>query len=276
MTTNLATTELDSSANEETPLSLDGLSSDIARDTDPRILFSHWPAQAPRPPRRRSELAAVLVVSAVLHAGIATAAYGTDEAPQPKRISRVEIDLARPPEKPKPIIPAAVPPPPPKVVKQELKPAVTTPVISTPVEPQPVEQPLDTGSSAPAEEGGELLAGNGGLGNAPPPPPAPVAPAPAVVAPVVQAREGANYAKNPRPAYPRQAKREGWEGTTLLRVVVQPSGKPGAVRLQKSSGHDVLDEAAIAAVEKWTFAPATQGGAAIAGAVTVPIVFRLQ
>jgi periplasmic protein TonB len=275
MTTNLAATALETSTGEESQLE-GGDSRDHASDSYPPVLFSNWPAPAPRPVLRRSELAAVLVLSAVLHAGIATAAYNNDDAPQPKRISRVEIDLARPPEKPKPIIPAAVPPPPPKVVKQELKPAVTTPV-NTPVEPPPVEQPIDTGSSAPAEEGGELFAGNGGLGNAPPPPPAPVAPTPAVVAaPVVQAREGANYAKNPRPAYPRQAKREGWEGTTLLRVSVQPSGKPGAVKLQKSSGHDVLDEAAIAAVEKWTFTPATQGGSPIGGSVTVPIVFRLQ
>jgi protein TonB len=272
MTSHLAATALDSSVSEEA--SLEG---EVARETNPPVIFSNWPAPAPRPVLRRSELALVLVLSAVLHAGIATAAYRSDDAPQPKRISRVEIDLARPPEKPKPILPAAVPPPPPKVVKQEPKPAITTPIVNTPVEPPPVEPPTDTGSSAPAEEGGELFAGNGGLGNAPPPPPAPVAPTPAVVAaPVVQAREGANYAKNPRPAYPRQAKREGWEGTTLLRVSVQPSGKPGAVKLQKSSGHDVLDEAAIAAVEKWTFTPATQGGTPIGGSVTVPIVFRLQ
>jgi protein TonB len=38
----------------------------------------------------------------------------------------------------------------------------------------------------------------------------------------------------------------------------------------------VLDEAAINAVKKWSFVPATQGGLAVGGVVTVPIVFRLQ
>jgi len=272
MTTHLAATALDTSVTEEAPLE-----GGVLRDSNPQVLFSNFPAPAARAPRNRPELVGVLVLSALLHAGIATAAIGAEHAPEPKRLSRVEIDLARPPERPKPIIPAAVPPPPPKVVKQETKPAITTPVPAAPIEQPPVDQPVDTGSSAPAEEGGELYAGNGGLGNAPPPPPAPVAPTPAPApAPVVQAREGANYMKNPRPAYPRKAKREGWEGTTLLRVAVQASGKPGAVKLQKSSGHDVLDEAAIEAVGRWTFAPATQGGAPISGSVTVPIVFRLQ
>jgi protein TonB len=73
-----------------------------------------------------------------------------------------------------------------------------------------------------------------------------------------------------------RAKREGWQGTTLLQVQVQPTGRPSAVKVQKSSGRDVLDEAALEAVSMWTFVPATQGGAPVAGYVTVPIVFRLQ
>jgi protein TonB len=93
---------------------------------------------------------------------------------------------------------------------------------------------------------------------------------------VVQAREGANYSKNPRPPYPSLARRQGWEGTTLLRVQVSPSGKPGAVQVQRTSGRSALDDAALEAVKHWTFVPATQGGNAISGWVTVPIVFRLQ
>jgi protein TonB len=82
--------------------------------------------------------------------------------------------------------------------------------------------------------------------------------------------------KNPRPSYPRIAQREGWEGSVLLRVRVLPSGKPGNIAVQKSSGRKILDEAAIDAVTSWTFIPATQGGASIEGWVTVPIDFRLQ
>ncbi len=62
----------------------------------------------------------------------------------------------------------------------------------------------------------------------------------------------------------------------LLRVRVLPNGRADAVTLQRTSGRNVLDDAALEAVKAWTFVPATQGGQAIAGWVTVPIEFRLQ
>jgi protein TonB len=92
----------------------------------------------------------------------------------------------------------------------------------------------------------------------------------------VEAKEGANYLKNPRPAYPHLAKRENWQGTVVLRVRVFPTGRAGDVTVQKSSGHSVLDDAALDAAKVWTFVPATQAGQPVAGWVTVPIEFRLQ
>jgi periplasmic protein TonB len=105
--------------------------------------------------------------------------------------------------------------------------------------------------------------------------PAPFA-LPAPPPPIVEAREGANYSKNPRPPYPHLAQREEWEGTVTLRVQVLPSGRPGVAQVQKSAGHTVLDEAAIDAVKGWSFVPATQGGRPVAGWVTVPIAFQLH
>lgn len=231
----------------------------------------------------RREIAAIVFLSALVHAGVAGAAYGAQEPrPAHKRVSRVAIEVARrPAPAPLRVTPPVVPPPPPKAVRRELKPQAAPAIVNPQAvasEPPPVSLPVDTGSSAAPAADGELFAGSGGLGTAAPPPPAaplPVAPQ-AAPAPVVQAREGANYAKNPRPPYPGRARREGWEGTTLLRVRVNPSGKPGAIQVQRSSGRELLDEAARAAVEKWMFVPASQGGVAVAGWVTVPIVFRLQ
>lgn len=265
-----------SAAEEDTTAAVD---TEIAAPSSQRLRassgapLSGWLAPTPRGAWSTRELAGVLIASALLHAGVATAAYRHEKSPAAKHLSRVEIEIARPPERPKPPTPAAVPPPPPKAVKPEARPLAAKPELS---EPTPLTPPPDTGSSAPAEEGGELHAGSGGLGLEPPAPPAPPAPVVQAPAPVVQAREGANYLKNPRPAYPRQAKRDGLEGTTLLRIWVQASGKPGAVTVQKSSGHELLDDAAKEAVSKWTFVPATQGGAPVGGFVTVPIVFRLQ
>jgi protein TonB len=62
----------------------------------------------------------------------------------------------------------------------------------------------------------------------------------------------------------------------LLRVRVSPDGRPASISVQKSSGRALLDQAAVDAVRGWTFVPARQGGEAIAGWVSVPIVFHLQ
>lgn len=81
---------------------------------------------------------------------------------------------------------------------------------------------------------------------------------------------------NPPPRYPRVARREGWEGTVLLAVQVDTHGRAAAVHVLQSSGHDILDRAAVEAVEGWRFSPARIGGLALASAVRVPIIFRLD
>lgn len=225
---------------------------------------------------QRRELVLVLGLSVLLHAGVAAAVGTRKDEPRARRLSRIEIQAVRPPSRPLPPPPAAVPPPP-KVAAPEHR--ARAQEKSAPPPPAPLERPVDTGSSLPSAEDGELFAGHGGLGTAapapPPPPEVKPAPPPAPL-PVVQAHEGANYLKNPRPAYPAYARRQGYEGTTLLRVEVTPSGRPGAVRVQHSSGYDVLDDAAVESVKGWTFVPATQGGTPLGGWVVVPIVFHLQ
>jgi protein TonB len=46
-------------------------------------------------------------------------------------------------------------------------------------------------------------------------------------------------------------------------------------RVDTSSGYDILDQAAVAAVRAWRFVPARLGGAAIEAWVRVPVAFRL-
>src|SRR3989442_13169467 len=67
------------------------------------------------------------------------------------------------------------------------------------------------------------------------------------------------FGNNPRPEYPRAAREAGWEGTTVLQVLVLPDGTAGSVTLQKTSGYAVLDEAALTAVKAWRFIPAMDG-----------------
>ncbi len=81
--------------------------------------------------------------------------------------------------------------------------------------------------------------------------------------------------QQPRPFYPRIARQRGWQGVVVLRVAVDERGHPCEVGVQTSSGHPVLDEAALEAVRQWRFAPARLAGLAIASTVDVPVRFSL-
>lgn len=113
---------------------------------------------------------------------------------------------------------------------------------------------------------------------APQPEPRPVEshPAPPAALPVVAARFDADYLQNPKPVYPPMSRRLGEEGKVILRVRVGAQGASLAVDIRQSSGHPRLDEAARAAVEKWRFVPARQGGEAVEATVLVPLHFTLD
>jgi periplasmic protein TonB len=93
---------------------------------------------------------------------------------------------------------------------------------------------------------------------------------------VSAARGYAGYLNNPKPKYPGIARSRNWEGLVLLRVYVTPDGLCGNLNLYRSSGHNVLDESAMAAVKHWKFIPGKRGGTPIGSWVTVPIEFNLR
>lgn len=110
--------------------------------------------------------------------------------------------------------------------------------------------------------------------------PSSAAPEPAAVpAPLAQEAERPDTA--PRqiqgacspPDYPARALRMGWSGTVLLSIDVSAAGTVSAVRVETSSGHDCLDQAAVAAVKRWRFHPAKLRGASVASTVNKPIEF---
>lgn len=180
----------------------------------------------------------------------------------PVEIPPMTIEFAAPPPPPEPI----VEPPPPVVEELAVKPPPPKPVPPKPEppkpKPKPVPKPVEQPPQPPKVET----------------PPAPPVPAPPAPKPVAETPPSANaaYLKNPAPEYPSFAQRRGWEGTVLLRVRVLASGKPAEIQVQKSSGRDVLDEAAVRAVKRWSFVPAKRGEEAREGWVTVPLDFRLN
>jgi protein TonB len=84
------------------------------------------------------------------------------------------------------------------------------------------------------------------------------------------------YLRNPKPPYPRVAREHGWEGTTLLQVEVLDDGRGRNVEILKSSGHEILDEAAAKTVRHWRFLPARSGNTPIRSTVEIPIRFRIE
>lgn len=85
----------------------------------------------------------------------------------------------------------------------------------------------------------------------------------------------AGYSYNPKPEYPERARKEGWEGTVFLRVLVDQEGKSKSVEVSRSSGFEALDLAARRTVQGWRFHPARYGEKRVEGWVRIPIVFRL-
>lgn len=205
--------------------------------------------------RREAILLGVFVLT--LHVGALAWVAGREEPVLP------EVPVEVPPM----TIEFAVPPPPPPEPIVEPEPIIDELAVKPPPKPKPKPEPRPQPKPVepPPEAPKQAL----------PPPPAAVAAPPA--APVeTAASASADYLRNPAPEYPVLAQRRGWEGTVVLRVRVLPSGKPGEIQVQNGSGREVLDQAALRAVKRWTFVPAKRGDQAIAGWVTVPLDFRLN
>jgi protein TonB len=77
--------------------------------------------------------------------------------------------------------------------------------------------------------------------------------------------------------FPVQAMREQLHGTVLLRVLVDETGKPLDVVIERSSGHTLLDRSARQQVlASWLFQPAIVDGKAVRAWARVPVSFDLR
>jgi protein TonB len=84
------------------------------------------------------------------------------------------------------------------------------------------------------------------------------------------------YDRNPPPPYPQQARKRGFHGTVILKVLVGKDGRVGDLQVQESSGHDILDQIALEAVRSWAFTPGHRGEEPVEMWVRVPIQFELK
>ena len=116
-----------------------------------------------------------------------------------------------------------------------------------------------------------------------PPEPEPVAaPTPVVIHPQVAetfVEADALDERNEPPDYPPLARRRGVEGLVVLQVTVDLQGNVGGIEILLSAGstraHQALDQAAIAAVSKWRYQPATRGDRPVQSEVRLEVEFRI-
>jgi protein TonB len=172
------------------------------------------------------------------------------------------------PPPPAPPLPPPPPPPPPRPLPR--KPPPPPPIVAAPSpapEPAPFVAPPPPPEPAPAEPVA-----------APPAPPAPpVAPPPAPPpGPKTIPATAVQYVTPPAPVYPHASRRHAEAGQVVVKVLIDERGQPAELRLQSSSGHRRLDEAAMTAMREARFRPYTENGVAQRVWALVPIHFELE
>jgi protein TonB len=184
-----------------------------------------------------------------LHARWERQAVALESVPSVMAVQMVEV-LPAPPE------PVVLPAPSPEPVVEEPEPVITRnpePEIVPPRRVQPQARPKPATPKVQR---------------------APTATPKAAVPALVEARPSARG--NRPPYYPEMARRNGWTGLCMVRVAVTAQGQAGSVSLARSSGHGILDQAALTAVRKWKFSPRMVRGNAVPCTVEVPVNFSLR
>jgi protein TonB len=209
---------------------------------------------------KHSPLISLLFVTGI-HVAVLAAVVMSKPETAPVEIVQPTIQgvivMAEPKAVPPP--PEPLPPPPP-----EKKPLPTP---KPKPKPLPKAPPSERAVKAPEPE------------PTPPPPvetPAVETPAPATTPTIVPPRAEAGQRANPAPPYPTLSRRLREQGTVILDILIRADGKVGEIKLKTSSGFKRLDEAAITAVKRWRYDPATQGGKAIDYWYELPLEFNLH
>jgi protein TonB len=91
-----------------------------------------------------------------------------------------------------------------------------------------------------------------------------------------QAYAPARYASCPPPVFPTEARKARLSGTVLLLVQIDDRGRPLSITLRRTSGHAILDTAALRAVRAWRFEPARRDGNPVDARLEIPIRFALS
>ena len=191
----------------------------------------------------------LLAVVLVLHVGTIMTMMSSLNPPIKKPTPQlIEVSLLAAPvtqTKPQAAAPSQSPVPPVKKAaepKTPLKPVVKKP---KPLPPKPSAKPVETKADAPLPPVVSALPAVDAPNkpsvavSASPKPPAPIA------QPAPKADVRATCVSCPSLAFPAIAKRRGWQGVVVLKFELDASGQAVNIVVEQSSGHELLDEAAI-------------------------------
>jgi protein TonB len=235
--------------------------------------------------------ASVVVLHAIALAALYEALH--DDSAQSVVPVRLIGDI-RMPRVPVATTPAATTPPAPgspaTITTARAAPGVTqTPppsvFLDTPNAREPAPQAADSATpSPPAHPASPAPSGLGRVDTARPigpagaigPGEAPARGAPAAAGRVDLPSGNADHLRNAKPPYPRQSQRLGEQGQVVVQVFVGVDGAPQRAQIDRSSGYERLDQAALTAVMAWRFVPGKLGGTPEAMWFNVPIHFVLE
>ena len=88
------------------------------------------------------------------------------------------------------------------------------------------------------------------------------------------AADGPRFLRRVMPHFPRMAQFRGLEGTVVLRLTLDKSGRLVNIEVVSGAGHG-FDEAAIQAARNSTFSPAQKNGMPVACKAVLPVRFQL-
>lgn len=124
--------------------------------------------------------------------------------------------------------------------QDEYTPQAVTPQTAAPPQVEATTPP-STAESVEESAAGPLTA--------PAPPELPAAGTEAPATPLVEVATR----RTPPPTYPESARREGRSGTVAIELILDERGRVRTAEIVETSGHDDLDDAALAAVRRWRF-----------------------
>lgn len=219
------------------------------------------PSIAAKVPDRAVKVAAVVAVHVLALSWFAHQASAPLVVSQPKTIyaSVINEPVPAPAAAPQPPAAPTPPPPPTPVARPVAKPVTKAPAPRHVAAPVPAPAPAATPVATAAPAASPTVAAT----PTPPPPPKTIT-------------HGVEYLRAPEPQYPDRDREDGNEGTVVLRVLVDESGKPGHIDVLRSSGFSSLDEAGRAAARGALFKPYREDGRALPVYVIVPLRFQLD